>query len=868
MADLLPSIDSDEDVNAEGSSNDEENEAGDDMDPSFEFGGILGEDGDAVTLSISPGTPGWSFQTALNSITKNQSQSAAPPRMDIASIIAAKRKVLKEEKNTNADLEKEADKEDGDDESGEDSKGSNGDDDDDDNNSESSTGGSNSINDDDSSESEDEEEEDDKAHKMEKDVLTSRAGNDDDDDDDDEPDDDDEDDKDLSSDEEDVEEAKKAEKFFDSQSTLNGPGEAVELFVQLTLSRPLLRGVAAMGFVKPTPIQAACIPAALSGRDICASAVTGSGKTAAFSLPILERLLHRTSGASRALILTPTRELAAQCLGMISSLAQFTSIRVALIVGGSKNLPSQAAELRTRPDIIVATPGRLLDHVTNSAGVTLSDLEFLVLDEADRLLDMGFQDEVMEIVKECPVQRQTLLFSATMNTKVDDLIKLSLKRPVRIRVSDKNANNNTGSGPSAGSNDIEVAPHLEQEFVRIRSGNEGINREAILLALLTRSFISQTIVFFDTKATAHRIMILCGLCGIKCAELHGNLTQAQRLTALESFRNGEVNILLATDLAGRGIDIPNVETVVNFEMPSNTANYIHRIGRTARAGRGGRSCTLIGEGRRHLMKAVIKDAAEKKKQRAEKGRRFKSGTIRSRSIPAAVVAHFVQKIQSLEPHVKEVQQAEAVARLDRLADMEATKAQNLIEHSSEIMSRPQREWFASNKQKKMTKEALAERQAMIREKAGTGIHRMTRKKRRAREAREALAEHDEEEEENTPRPEPEQIMKSAAKAAKRKEQKRDREMAANSLSGKVRTEEGRKKKKRKAGDSAGDSSLFEEEKVVHAKKSSKSEEAAKVIKSSYKFRDDNFDPDNKRKKGKKKSVNSFKSKSKFKRRKK
>lgn len=198
-------------------------------------------------------------------------------------------------------------------------------------------------------------------------------------------------------------------------------------------------------------------------------------------------------------------------------------------------------------------------------------MEFLVLDEADRLLDLGFQEEVFEIVKSCPVQRQTLLFSATMNTKVDDLVNLSLKRPVRIRVSDKNG--------SSASNDVEVAPRLEQEFIRVRAGNEGVNREAMLLALLTRTFTTQTIVFFDLKSQAHKLMILCGLCGIRCAELHGNLSQAQRLEALESFRKGEVNVLLATDLAGRGLDIQNVDTVINFEMPQQVATYIHRIGK-------------------------------------------------------------------------------------------------------------------------------------------------------------------------------------------------------------------------------------------------------------------------------------------------
>ena len=212
---------------------------------------------------------------------------------------------------------------------------------------------------------------------------------------------------------------------------------------------------------------------------------------------------------------------------------------------------------------MVATPGRLLDHITNSQGVDLDDVEFLILDEADRLLDLGFQDEVHEIIKACPTERQTMLFSATMSTKVDELIKLSLKRPVRISATDKKK-----MGKTTSNNGVEVAPRLEQEFVRIRSGNEGVNREGMLLALLTRTFKSRTIVFFDTKVAAHRLMIVCGLCGIKCAELHGNLTQVQRLEALEAFREGSVDVLLCTDLAARGLDIPGVEAVINFEMAS------------------------------------------------------------------------------------------------------------------------------------------------------------------------------------------------------------------------------------------------------------------------------------------------------------
>ena len=682
-----------------------------------------GEDGGLPSSLLSGTQQGWSYQTALDKIEKENNRST-PARMDLASIIAAKRKTLKKrksDKNTNdsdGKAEQEVEGDESDKSVSDDESESSSDEEKESNEEDSASEDSSDDGSDGSSDEEDDDEVDDSNDKtMEEDIIKTRIG---------EEENNDESSEDEEDDEEARKEAEKAEKFFDNKSAPNEDADEVEAFTQLTLSRPLLRGIVAMGYVKPTKIQSSVIPVALARRDICASAVTGSGKTAAFLLPILERLIYRPTGRIKALILTPTRELAAQCMGMISTLSQFTKISSVLIVGGSKNMNAQISDLRARPQIVVATPGRLLDHVTNSAGVSLEDVEFLVLDEADRLLDLGFQDEVNELIKACPIDRQTLLFSATMNTKVDDMIKLSLKRPVRVRIS--------GNGSSHGK-DLEVAPRLEQEFIRIRSGNEGVNREAMLVALLTRTFTTQSIVFFDTKAKAHRMMILCGLCGIQCAELHGNLTQAQRLEALEKFRKGEVEILLATDLAARGLDISRVESVINFEMPNQVETYIHRIGRTARAGRKGKSCTLIGEGRRHLMKEIMKDASDREKI-ANKNSKAKNAIIRSRSIPAAVIAHFVLKIKSLEQHIEEVLQAEAVARMDRVAEMEVMRAQNIIEHADEIKSRPQRLWFASEKEKKSAKEAAVEKAQMIKDKVGTGTHRMTRKKRRIREARE------------------------------------------------------------------------------------------------------------------------------------
>lgn len=485
---------------------------------------------------------------------------------------------------------------------------------------------------------------------------------------------------------------------------------------------------------------------------------------------------------------------------------------------------------------MVATPGRLLDHITNSQGVDLDDLEFLILDEADRLLDLGFQDEVHEIVKSCPTERQTMLFSATMSTKVDELIKLSLKRPVRISATDKSKGDKSGSS----NNGVEVAPRLEQEFVRIRAGNEGVNREGMLLALLTRTFKARTIVFFDTKSAAHRLMIVCGLCGIKCAELHGNLTQVQRLEALEAFREGSVDVLLCTDLAARGLDIPGVEAVVNFEMPSQVETYVHRIGRTARAGRGGKSCTLIGEGRRYLMKEVIKDAEEKNRKQKQDKSSQPMGVIRSRTIPTAVVAHFVAKINSLEQHIKEVMDAEAVARLDRIAEMEAMRAANIIEHSDSIKSRPQKEWFASSKQKMSVKQATAERKKLMEEKAGTGTHRMTRKKRRAQEARamfleakEEAAEMEQETGKKSKKVFTESEIKGSARASKRKEAQREKELASRSVNDDDARRERKRKQRQKAAnsDAAGDGGLFAEERVAFAKKPKKDAAAEAPVKS-------------------------------------
>jgi ATP-dependent RNA helicase DDX27 len=312
--------------------------------------------------------------------------------------------------------------------------------------------------------------------------------------------------------EDDAIELARKDAFFSSDPTTTDTTVATT-FASMNLSRQLLRSLTALNLTTPTPIQARAIPLALLGRDILGSAVTGSGKTAAFLIPILERLTYRDRGkggqACRVLILCPTRELAVQCESVGKALAENggLDVRFALLVGGL-SLSAQAHTLRTLPDILIATPGRLIDHLTNTPSFTLSALDVLVIDEADRMLEAGFTDELEEIIKNCPRGRQTMLFSATMTDSVDELVKLSLERPIRVFVDPKR---NTAQG-------------LTQEFVRIRTDD---TRSPALVALCKRTVRERCIIFFRSKALAHQMRVVFGLCGLKAAELHGNLTQEQ-----------------------------------------------------------------------------------------------------------------------------------------------------------------------------------------------------------------------------------------------------------------------------------------------------------------------------------------------------
>ncbi|CAJ1373408.1 unnamed protein product, partial [Effrenium voratum] len=342
-------------------------------------------------------------------------------------------------------------------------------------------------------------------------------------------------------------------------------------FADLRLSKPLLRACSELQFQCPTPIQRDVIPLALKGSDILATAETGSGKTASFLLPTLERLCQSSSVRARrrdaagqlilgpvgtkAVVLIPTRELAVQCHAMLQNLAKYTLVTYQLVAGGYV-AHDQAASLRHQPDLVVATPGRLLDHLMNSQSVHMELLEIVIFDEADRLLEMGFRQECLEAGRDA-----TMLFSATMNASVEDLAGLALIKPERVHASPVNA----------------VAQTLEQEFVKAPSAEL---REAALLSLVSRNYDSKVIVFCSTKQVAHRLAIIFGLCRLKFAEIHGELSQGERAASLQSFQSNKADFLIATDIASRGLDLPNTKTVINFQLPADVTRYIHRVGRT------------------------------------------------------------------------------------------------------------------------------------------------------------------------------------------------------------------------------------------------------------------------------------------------
>src|SRR3954467_2109531 len=355
-------------------------------------------------------------------------------------------------------------------------------------------------------------------------------------------------------------------------------------FTSLKLHPSLQKGLKELGFQRPTPIQAESIPAALEGRDILACAMTGRGKTAAFLLPILDHLIGKPRGKTRALVLTPTRELAAQILAALDARAVHTPITAAAIYGGVGMAPQEHA-IRAGVDVLIATPGRLLDHLTQPYA-SLKNVEFLVLDEADRMLDMGFLPDIKRILRLVPTKRQTLLFSATMPPPIAALTKEMLHNPVMIDLGRR-------SVPAVGITQA-VYP-VKQD---LKSG--------LLLALLERNEITQALVFTRTKHRANRLAEQLVKRGIKSERIHGNRSQGQRTAALAGFKTGQYRVLVATDIAARGIDIEALGHVINFDVPQAPDDYIHRVGRTARAGEIGEAFTFVAPDEENDLRAIEK----------------------------------------------------------------------------------------------------------------------------------------------------------------------------------------------------------------------------------------------------------------------
>ncbi|AMD22780.1 HHR011Cp [Eremothecium sinecaudum] len=450
-------------------------------------------------------------------------------------------------------------------------------------------------------------------------------------------------------------------------------------FNTLSLSRPVLKGLNALGYVKPSPIQSATIPIALLGKDIIAGAVTGSGKTAAFMIPIIERLLYKPAkiACTRVLVLTPTRELAIQVSDVGKKIGAYVnSLSFGLAVGGL-NLRQQEQSLKSRPDVVIATPGRIIDHIRNSASFNVDSVEILVIDEADRMLEEGFQDELNEIMSLVPSKRQTLLFSATMNSRIKQLVSLSLKKPVRIMIDPPK----------------QAASKLSQEFVRIRKRDQ--LKPALLYHLIRKldpTGQKRIVVFVSRKEMAHRLRIILGLLGMKVGELHGSLTQEQRLKSVNDFKTLEVPVLVCTDLASRGLDIPKIEVVINFDMPKSYEIYLHRVGRTARAGREGRSVTFVGESTHE--RSIVRNAVNSVDSKVGRG------SVCGRNVDWNKVEEVNKVIISKEDLIGEVLEEEKQEKEILRAEMEIRKGQNLLKHKAEIQSRPKRTWFQTESEKK------------------------------------------------------------------------------------------------------------------------------------------------------------------------
>ena len=423
-------------------------------------------------------------------------------------------------------------------------------------------------------------------------------------------------------------------------------------FSDFGLDPDLLRGIESVGFEQPTPIQQDAIPPALAGRDVLACAMTGSGKTAAFLLPILHRLKEKPRGTTRVLVLAPTRELAAQIVEHMTALAKFTDIKGAAVFGGVAMGPQEKA-FRKGVDVLVATPGRLLDHFQNDYA-KLEGLEILVLDEADRMLDMGFLPDVRRVLQHLPRPEQTLFFSATLPPPIVELAGEMLREPARLNVERKSA-------PATG---ITQAVYPVQENLK----------PYLLVELLRRGDIKNVLVFTRTKHRANRLADFLEKHGVPCDRIHGNRSQVQRTDALSRFKSGDLQVLVATDIAARGIDVEALSHVINFDVPNIPEDYIHRVGRTARAEMVGDAFTFVSEEETAELQAIEREVGSRLPRRTVEGFDYAAEPAERFEVPlqeriAAIRARRAEERARARAKAekKAQREAEEKARLDQKA---------------------------------------------------------------------------------------------------------------------------------------------------------------------------------------------------------
>mgnify|MGYP001199638947 FL=1 len=364
-------------------------------------------------------------------------------------------------------------------------------------------------------------------------------------------------------------------------------------FKDLNITESILKAIEEKGYTVPTAIQEKAIPAALAGRDVLGCAQTGTGKTASFAIPIIQQIVQNKTSVKRrgikALILTPTRELALQINECIGDYSKYTGVRYGVIFGGVNQNP-QVDMLRRGVDILVATPGRLLD-LMNQGYIRLDDIQYFVLDEADRMLDMGFIHDIKRLLLKLPKEKQTLFFSATMPDVLVSIMNSLLKNPVKISVTPKSS----------------TVSAIEQKVYFV----EKKEKSQLLISILQQSDVQSVLVFSRTKHNADKIVKVLSKAGIGSQAIHGNKSQSARQTALGNFKSGKTRVMIATDIASRGIDINELPLVINYDLPEVPETYVHRIGRTGRAGHAGTALSFCSQEERKLMNDIQKLTGKK-----------------------------------------------------------------------------------------------------------------------------------------------------------------------------------------------------------------------------------------------------------------